>query len=295
MIVVPEAFAASTIAREGDTGRAWVAALPGVVESLCKRWKLAVEGAPMHGYVGVVVPVRRGAEPFALKVSYPDDDSAGGAPALAAWDGDGAVRLVEADHETWAMLLERLDHTRTLATAPAREAISVAARLMRRLAIPAVGTGFQTMDDRLAAIRRLIPERWAEFGEPFPRPVLERAIEATTIPVRASLLVDWDLHYDNVLAGTREPWLVVDPKVVVGDPEFGLAQLFYNRAAASEGLGFAEQFAIAVEAAEADAALATEWTLVRCVDVGLWCLSAGLTTMAAWCFEVAEAIDGHPW
>ncbi|GGW53564.1 hypothetical protein GCM10010381_43810 [Streptomyces xantholiticus] len=35
-------------------------------------------------------------------------------------------------------------------------------------------------------------------------------------------LLHWDLHFDNVLAAEREPWLVIDPKLLVGDPGFEL-------------------------------------------------------------------------
>jgi hypothetical protein len=49
MIVVPEAFAVDTIAREGANGRTWINSLPQLIESLCQKWHLVVDGAPMHG------------------------------------------------------------------------------------------------------------------------------------------------------------------------------------------------------------------------------------------------------
>lgn len=38
-----------------------------------------------------------------------------------------------------------------------------------------------------------------------------------------------DLHYDNVLAGTREPWLAIDPKAIVGDPCHEAIAPLWNR------------------------------------------------------------------
>jgi len=58
VIVVPSQFAADTSAREGEAGRSWVQALPGLVERYLDRWVLAPDGAPMHGYVALVLPVR---------------------------------------------------------------------------------------------------------------------------------------------------------------------------------------------------------------------------------------------
>lgn len=34
-----------------------------------------------------------------------------------------------------------------------------------------------------------------------------------------------DLHADNVLAAEREPWLVIDPKPLTGEREFGVAAI----------------------------------------------------------------------
>jgi streptomycin 6-kinase len=78
--------------------------------------------------------------------------------------------------------------------------------------------------------------------------------------------------------GTREPWLAVDPKVVSGDPEFGIAQLLWTRLEDIEARGGLERaFHHITEAAGCDLKRARAWTLVRCVDYWLWALSAGLT------------------
>ena len=42
-------------------------------------------------------------------------------------------------------------------------------------------------------------------------------------------LLHWDLHYENVLAGEREPWLAIDPKPLAGDPGFDLLPALHNR------------------------------------------------------------------
>lgn len=59
MIEVPEAFARTTIEREGLLGADWLAGLPKIVEELLGRWACVADGEAMHGGVGVIVPVRR--------------------------------------------------------------------------------------------------------------------------------------------------------------------------------------------------------------------------------------------
>lgn len=102
-------------------------------------------------------------------------------------------------------------------------------------------------------------------------------------------MVNYDLHYADVLAGEREAWLVVDPKVVVGDPEYGVAQLLWCRLEAMEAQGGLDRhFQALTEAAELNPDLARSWTLVRCVDYWLWGLSIGLTEDPARCEHLVE-------
>ncbi len=290
MIVVPEDFAVATVAREGDAGRTWVAALPDLVSALCDQWELVVDGPPLHGYLGLIVPVRQGAEPCVLKVSWLDEATRDEAAALAAWAGRGAVRLLAVEPARGAMLLERLDSSRSLNDVGIAEAVDIAGRFLRRLAIPAPD-GFRLVRTVAEELARNLPERWERYGRPMPRRVLDQARDLA-IHLAAStahLLVNYDLHYADVLAGTREPWLVVDPKVVVGDPEFGAAQLLWRRLEDIEAQGGLDRhFQLLVEAAQLDPALTRAWTLVRCVDYWLWGVSVGLTYDPARCERIVN-------
>src|SRR4030088_465788 len=66
MIVIPSVFAARTITRDGDAGRAWIDRLPGVVAAYLERWDLTPDGPVMHGYVAIVLPVVRHGDGRAL-------------------------------------------------------------------------------------------------------------------------------------------------------------------------------------------------------------------------------------
>ena len=109
-ITVPAAFAEAAITRDGEAGRRWITELPALVTSLCTRWGLVVAGAVMHGYLSLVIPVRRADTPCVLKVSWIDESTKDEALALEAWAGRGAVRLLAAEPALGAMLLEQLDH-----------------------------------------------------------------------------------------------------------------------------------------------------------------------------------------
>jgi len=287
--MVPEAFAVPTMAREGEAGHQWIAALPDLIAALCAEWGLVVDGPAMHGYLGLVIPVQRGAEPCVLKVSWLNDSTRDEATALAAWAGQGAVRLLAAEPAQGAMLLERLDWQHSLNDLGIAEALAIAGGLLRRLAIPAPPDLRQA--ETLAGVWvHDLPTRWEQWGRPMPRRVLDQARDLAgqfSTAGSANLLVNYDLHYADVLASRRAPWLVVDPMVVVGDPEFGIAQLLWRRLEDIEAHGGLDQhFPLLIEAAKLDPRLAHAWTLLRCVDYWLWGLSVGLTYDPARCERI---------
>lgn len=295
MITIPPDFAHDTITREGDAGRDWLAQLPQQVEHLCIQWKLTLDGPVLHGYVGIAVPVRRGEEECILKVSWLDASSKDEPVALCAWNGMGAVKLLDYEPNAHALLLERLDHTRTLNGLPVGDAISIAGRLLRRLAIPAPAK-LITIAEYYADISQVLSYRWETYNRPMSRALVDR-VSTLALELGASgarLLVNYDLHYLDVLAGSREPWLAVDPKVVAGMPEFGVAQLLWCRLdemVAQRGLAY--YFSLLIETAELDPHLARAWTLVRCIDYWLWGLTVGLTDDPARCAMIVKWIEGN--
>ena len=295
LISVPEKFAADTVTREGEAARRWLARLPELVGELCGRWGLRVTGDPLHGYLALVLPVLRGDARYALKVSWLDGETVNEAAALALWNGGGAVRLIDADDAAGALLLEWLDPLRSLKEADLSVAVPVAGRLLRRLAVPVPaqwparpvpGLGQWALD--LAAE---LPGRWRATGRPFPQRRLDAVVDAAAALTRRAggLLANRDMHYQNVLAGEREPWLVIDPKVVRGDAEFGLAPLLWRRLGEAGGpAGLRRRFDMVVDEAGLDTELARGWTLLRAVDYQLWGLSLGLTEDPALCATVID-------
>jgi streptomycin 6-kinase len=90
-------------------------------------------------------------------------------------------------------------------------------------------------------------------------------------------LIHTDLHYFNMLAGIREPWLVIDPKPLSGDPHYEVAPLVWNRweeIVASGDIRWAvrQRFYAAVDAAELDEDRARDWVIVRQMLNVLWTL-----------------------
>ncbi|WP_230425330.1 aminoglycoside phosphotransferase family protein [Prauserella cavernicola] len=297
---IPPAFAAQLVAAEGEPGRRWLARLPGLVRRYCLRWGLEPDGDPMHGYVGLVLPVRRGGEAAVLKLTWLDTETRDEPVALAAWRGEGAVRLWESDPGEGVLLLERLASGRSLADVPIERAVAVAGGLLRRLSVPPPPLSRDLRDDAAGWAEELTAS-WDALGRPVPRRLLDAAVAVCRErgPHRANLMVNEDLHYENVLAGTREDWLVIDPKPIVADPEFGVIPLLWNRRAESglSGLSelstLSERFAAVVGAAGLDADLARDWTLVRAVVNWLWAVESDVDNVDD--FVLAAVREIAPW
>ena len=279
MTEIPERFAETLIAREGVAGRAWIASLPGLIAEACDRWDLAIDGAPMPETFAIVIPVRHGDEPAALKLALPTALNGDEVIGLRAWDGQGVVKLLDVDTARGALLLEWLDADRPLSAVPLMEAAGIAGRLIRRLAIPAPRDAPQ-LSARAAGIVTSMPERWEGAGQPFPESLMASAIEvAGEIGPRAgSTLANWDLHHGNVLAGEREPWLVIDPMIVAGDPDVSVFPMVLRRVDEMAGPVVLRSFVDrVVDAGALDPELTAAWMHLRIVDYWLWALGIGLT------------------
>jgi streptomycin 6-kinase len=217
----------------------------------------------------MVLPVRTSdAVPAVLKISSPDAEFEHEHLALRRWGGEGAVRLLSADPPRRALLLERL-RPQSLSMLPDVDACQVVAGLYRRLHVPALPQ-LRTLTSYL--------EDWTNSFEVLPRSaaiprrLVEQAIvlsrELAADPASAGRVVHGNLHYQNVLAADREPWLAIAPRPVNGDPHYELAPMLWNRWDELSGQvrdGVRRRFYTLVEAAGFDEERARAWIVVRVV------------------------------
>lgn len=291
MIVVPPSFRAMPRWWHDDAGRAWLDALPAIVEAACTRWQLAVDGPVLHGSNALVVPVHRGAEAAVLRVAPPGDDVDVAAEALAHWDGHGVVRLLELDRDARTFLLERLDDSHSLASEPVLDAIATLGSLTRTLAIPAPKSVASTRDIAAAAVESF-PREWRDLGEPTTPGVLDATLAAARRLAAAdpgSRSVNGDLHFGQVLAGGRHEWTVVDPVLLRGDPEYDVGRVLWSRLdELPTDAAVHRAVELFVHAASVPLTRARDWVLVRSMSYLLWGLRRGLTEDPPRCLRLLD-------
>jgi streptomycin 6-kinase len=257
------------MADRDETWARWVDGLPGTARGLLAGWALEADGPATHGYCSLVLPVRTDdGEHAVLKVGFPDEESEHEHLALQHWHGDGAVRLLRADPRRRALLLERLGPA-TLDDAWDVEACEVVAGLYGRLHVAAPPQLRRLSDrvrrwiDRLSALPR---------SAPIPRRLVEQALSLSRTfaddPATDGVMVHTDLHYGNVLAADREPWLVIDPKPLSGDPHFEPAPMLWNRwdevvASGDVRDAVRRRFHTLVDVALLDEDRARDWVVLR--------------------------------
>jgi streptomycin 6-kinase len=267
------------MARRGPDWAAWVDRLPALLTGLLEDWQLSVDGWMMHGFVALVVPVRTvGGRSAVLKVSFPDVESEHEHLALQHWGGRGAVTLLRADPHRAAMLLERL-HPERLQEAWDLEACEVVAGLYGRLHVPALPQlrSLSTYVARWAGELEALPR-----NAPLPRRLVEQAISLSrdfaADPASTGTMIHGDLHYENVMAADREPWLAIDPKPMSGDAHYEPAPMLWNRFEELEGdvrNGVRRRFHALVDHGGLDEHRARDWVVVRMLNNACWRLQDG--------------------
>ena len=211
---------------------AWLERLPDVLRNLEHRWSLTLD-APFgedevsSSYVAAVV--RADGTPAVLKVGMPHMEGEHEINGLRFWDGDPTVRLLMADDNLGAMLLERCLPGTVLRTLPQREQDVVISGLLRRLwrspSTPHLFRSLSSLVEYWTNETLTQVERWPDAG--LVREGLHVFKELHRNTTKAVLLAT-DLHAGNVLRAEREPWLAIDPKPFVGDPAYDATQHLLN-------------------------------------------------------------------
>lgn len=284
------------LAANGDAGRAWLDRLPSLIHELRELWSITEIGSPFEGgCVAYVAPVvLRDGSRAVLKVNLPDEETECEADALSVWNGHGGVRLLQSDRSRGAMLLERLEPGTPLAEDPDRNAaIAVACSLLRRLWIaPPDPHPFRSVASVARQYEDMLPAQYSDAGRPFSESLLDGAIELCREFAQDhghGTIANRDFHLGNILAARREPWLVIDPKPLVGDPAFDTAHLVRSLLPDPIAMPEFERLVTAIAGyLELPPERIAQWVFVRSIENALWAIRTGMGD-DSWDVTCAEA------
>ncbi len=300
MFTIPEPLIGRAIDIHGEAGRAWADRLPATLAECGERWSLAIAPPfPNLSYNYAAPATRADGTAVVLKACFPDQAFIREAEALRLFAGRGAVRLLAADPTQGVMLLERLAPGVPLrALEDDVQATSIAATVMRQLWRPMpTDHPFPTIADWAAGIARY-QARFRDTPGPIPAALASEAARlfAELLASQADpVLLHGDLHHDNILQASREPWLAIDPKGVVGEPAYDTGALLRNPeelfTAPHPARILARRVAQLADELDLDRARIRGWAVAQAVLASLWSFEDHGHISPQW-IAIAEWLSG---
>lgn len=268
---------------------------PGRVAACVARWGLTL-GTPYPADYSWVAPAERadGTGCVLKLVVHPDHDLAREAATLQAL-GAAAIRLLEADLELGALLLERADPGTPLSALVSghdERATGIACSVMQGVwQLPEPGCDVPTVATLVADFNG-----YPKGSLPDDRLVQRAAgLFAELADGGPAMVLHGDLHHDNILAATRLPWLAADPHGVVGDPAYEVGSLVANpldfvRSHERLDVLLAARLDVLCDRLGFDRDHVMAWAFAKCVLSEVWSVADDLPPDGAF-WRVAETLD----
>lgn len=206
-----------------SAGADWLTELPDLIEQCRRRWELELLPAfEPGGESSWTAPVRRNdGTPAVLKLTVPMDYAHNQNAPLLAWNGRGAIRLLEYDATIRAQLLERCEPGTDAVDLTAAEADAVAVHVLPQLWSAEILDGIPPAPAPVRA--NVVRGRAERLAGQVDQGLFAAAIRwyEEEIAARRAVL-HGDFHIRNVLLAQRG-WLAIDPMSCIGEPAYDLA------------------------------------------------------------------------
>ncbi len=173
--------------------------------------------------------------PGCLEIGFPGEklEFINEVKTLQLYNGEGAVKLLDADRTRYAMLLEKLTPGESLGKLCLRDdaqAVKIAAGILKKLVreIPEDGE-YHLLENWIDGFRRAentgFPAEKIKKARNFYNELTGKKKNGYLL--QPKYLLHGDFHHENILSAEREPYLVIDPKGLVGSVGYD-AGVFLN-------------------------------------------------------------------
>lgn len=219
--------------RRGEEGKLWLESIPNIIAKYSQEWSLQTLSPFTLSYNYVAPAVREDGSHAVLKIGFPkDEEFQTEIAALSVFNGDGIVKLLEADRENAVILIERVEPGVPLSSMENdEEATKILAKVIKKIRKPIPSDhNFTTVAEGSRAISAVKQRSGGVTGQ-LPINLVNKA-ESLFVDLLASsespVLVHGDLHHDNVLSSERDGWLAIDPKGIAAEPAYEVAAMIRN-------------------------------------------------------------------
>ena len=217
----------------GEAGTDWLGRIGDTVAECERRWSLSVmRPFASLSFNYLALAVRADGTEAVLKLGVLSQDLMTEMETLRLFGGHGIVKLLEANENLRAMLLERVKPGSSLSRiTDDQHATSIAAQVMRNLRRPPPPDHqLPSVPDWASGLERL-RHRFGGGTGPFSAPLVARAehlFSQLMANMDRPVVLHGDLHQHNILSAEREPWLAIDPKGLIGEAEYDVGAFLRN-------------------------------------------------------------------
>jgi streptomycin 6-kinase len=233
LIHLPENLTRNIVGVHQDKGVLWLKNFETLTKYCEETWSLQIMTSPYPLSYNYVAPVvfHDGSEAV-LKLGVPSKEIDTEIEALRLYQGNGMARLIDADADKGILILERVKPGDTLKTIKNdEEATLLAAEVMRKIRVPAPENSIFPSTAQWAKGLERLRQHYNGGTGPIPERMVRKAEDLyakLNSTVKNPQLLHGDLHHDNILSAEREPWLAIDPKGLIGDPEYQVISFLMN-------------------------------------------------------------------
>lgn len=211
---------------------AWLDDLPLLLADLERKWSITVGRSFDDATEAFVAEVTLAdGTPAVIKVLVPRDSdvAAHEITVLRLADGDGCVRLLQADEERGAMLLERLGRSLHELGLPIGQRLEILCDAARQVWRPAPDSGLPTAAEKARWLTDFITTTWSELDHPCSERAIDHAVACAGRRRRAhdderAVLIHGDVHQWNAVEADKG-FKLVDPDGLLAEPELEMAVL----------------------------------------------------------------------
>lgn len=226
---LPEKFVRLMTECHGARGKIWLNKLPEIIAEIEGKWSLKV-GQPFENlsYHFVAPCVSENGDESVLKIGFPEESSPifNEAEMLELYAGSGAAKFLKLDESRLAMLLERLKPGKTLAEiyrGNEESCVEIAIGVLQKIiGKPPKEHNFIRLENWFAGFEKAA-------STAFPSDKIRKAQKFyDELSNDRLFLIHGDFHHENILSATREAFLVIDPKGVIGQIGYEISVFLNN-------------------------------------------------------------------
>lgn len=228
MFDVPPAVRAKALVHGAQQ---WLDDLPSLVAELEREWSIAVGPVYADATEALVASVRGSdGTPAVLKLVMPRDEGSHAIheiTVLRLAGGQGCARLLRADEERGALLLERLGRSLYDLGLPVPRQHEILCTVAQRIWRPAPEAGLPTGAEKGRWLAEFITATWRELDRPCAERTVDYALSCVERRIAAhdderAVLVHGDVHAWNALEAGDGEFKLVDPDGLLAEPEYDL-------------------------------------------------------------------------